>query len=141
MKTSTALSTLIAASVLFAGAATTANAVDGDTSVTVGAPRSLVAGAEAPFDAPGVKAIRQGKAIPAGYVLTGRAITVKAGPGGTGAAIRFTCPSGKALRTFGATGDVGPAIDRKYVGRRAENVMVFGRTGQDAAGAVYAVCR
>jgi len=141
MKTSTALSTLLAASVLSAGAVTTATAGDGDTSVTVGAPKSLVAGDKAPFDAPGVKAIREGKAIPAGYVLPGRTVTVEAGTGAVGAAIRYACPSDKTLRTFGTTGTVGLSIDRKYVGRRSTNVMSIGRSGKDTSGAVYAVCR
>ncbi|MDQ3630090.1 MAG: hypothetical protein M3417_02180 [Actinomycetota bacterium] len=140
MRNTHALTTLLAASVLSAGAVTTAGAVDGDTSITVGAPKNLVAGGKAPFDAPGVKAIRRGKAIPAGYVLPGRTVTVKAGTGAAGAAIRFTCPAGKALRTFATTGTVGLAIDRKYVGRRSTNVMSIGR-GKDASGAVYAVCR
>lgn len=140
MKTTTALTTLFAASVLSAGAVTTATAVDGDTTVTVGAPKQVVAGAEAPFDAPGVKVIRQGKAIPAGYVLVGRTVTVDAGTGASGAALRFTCPAGKLLRTFGSTGNAGLQIERKYVGKPSTNVMSIRGKG-DASGVIYAVCR
>ena len=141
MKTTTALTTLIAASALSAGTVTTATAVDGDTSVTVSAPVQLVAGQKAPFDAPGVKAIRRGQAIPAGYVLVGRTVTVKAGTGAAGAALQFNCPSGKVLRTFGVTGDAGFAAERRYVGRKSTRVMSIGRTGRDASGTLYAVCR
>lgn len=141
MKTTTALTTLLAAAVVSAGAVTTANAVDGDTSVTVGAPKPLSAGAKAPFDAAGVKAVRRGKAIPAGYVLVGRSVVVEAGTGAAGAAVRLTCPTGKVLRTLGATGDAGLQIERPYVGRQSTNVTSFGRRGGNATGVLYGVCR
>ena len=140
MKTTTALTTVLTVAVLSAGAVTTATAVDGDTSVTVGAPRALVAGAEAPFDAAGVRAVRRGQEIPAGYVLVGRTVTVKAGTGAAGAALRLTCPSGKVLRTLGATGDAGLSIDRAYVGKRSTQVMSIRGDG-DRTGTLYGVCR
>jgi len=141
MTTSTALTTLLAASVLSAGAVTTANAVDGDTAVTIGAPKPLVAGDKAPFDAAGVKAIRRGKTIPAGYVLVGRAVNIDAGTGAAGAAVRLSCTGGKTLRTLGSTGNAGLQIGRTYVGRKFTNVMSLGTRGGDASGAVYGVCR
>jgi len=142
MKTSSALTTLLAASVLSAGAVTTANAVDGDTAVTIGAPKRLVAGDKAPFDAAGVKAIRRGKAIPARYVLVGRTVNIDSGDtGAAGAAVRLSCPSGKVLRTLGQTGNAGLQIGRRYVGKKYTNVMSFGRRGGDASGALYGVCR
>ena len=45
-----------------------AAATDTPTTVTVGSTTRLVAGDRAPFDAPGVRAIRAGKPVPAGYV-------------------------------------------------------------------------
>jgi hypothetical protein len=141
MKTTTALTTLLAASVLSAGAVTTANAVDGDTAVTIGAPKNLVAGDKAPFDAAGVKAIRRGKAIPAGYVLVGRTVTVDAGTGAAGAALRLSCTGGKTLRTLGLTGNVSLQIGREYVGKKFTNVMSLGARVGDSSGVVYGVCR
>lgn len=140
MNPSTALTALLAAAVLSAGAVATAGAVDGDTTVTIGAPKPTAAGARAPFDAPGVKAIRQGKAVPAGYALVGRSVTVKAGAGAAGAAVRLSCPSGKTLRTLATTGRTGLQITRKYVGQSATNVIALDARG-DSSGTVYAVCR
>ena len=141
MKTTTPLTTLLAASVLSAGAVTTANAVDGDTAVTIGAPKSLVAGDKAPFDAPGVKAIREGKTIPAGYVLVGRTVNIDADTAAADAAVRLSCTGDKTLRTLGLTGNAGLQIGREYVGKKSTNVMSLGRRGGDASGAVYGVCR
>ncbi len=141
MTTTKALTTLLAVSALSAGAAAgTAGALDGDTTSTVGPPKQLVAGATAPFDAPGVKAIRQGKAIPAGYVLVGRTVATKAGRGSAGAAIRLSCPSGKVLQTLGATGRTGLQLTQKYLGRSATNVMSLDGRGS-TSGTVYGVCR
>lgn len=141
MKTTTALTTLLAAAVVSTGAVTTAGAVDGDTTVTVGSSKQLAAGTKAPFDAPGVKAVRRGKPIPSGYVLIGRTVTIDAGTGSAGAAVRLTCPAGKVLRTLAGTGGPGVQIIRPYVGQRATNVYALGRSGQDASGSVYGVCR
>lgn len=142
MTTPKARTALLTASILAAGAAAagTAGALDGDTTVTVGPPKPLTAGATAPFDAAGVKAIRRGKPVPAGYVLVGRTVTTKAGTGAAGAAIRLTCPAGKTLRTLGATGKAGLQIGRTYLGKRATNVMSLDGRG-DTSGTVYGVCR
>lgn len=142
MKTTTALTTLIAASVLSAGAVTTAGAVDGDTAITVGAPTSLVAGQTAPFDAGGVKSVRQGKPIPSGYVLVGRTLNIEPGTGAAGAIIRLTCPSGKVLKTYGTAGKLGGSkAEGDYVGDRRGEILAFGRAGEATSGTYYGVCR
>ena len=48
---------------------------EGDTTVTVGPRTVLTAGQTAPFDAPGVSAVRKGKPIPSGYRLIGREVS------------------------------------------------------------------
>ena len=71
--------------------ATAAAAAGGPTQVTVEPAPTLNAGDTAPFDAAGVKAIRRGKPIPAGYVLIGQRITIKRGDIPAGATLFFKC--------------------------------------------------
>lgn len=109
----------------------------GATAATVTPVASLHAGQTAPFDVPGVKAIRRGKAIPAGYVLPGRHVTTQ-GSSSAGASILFRCPDHKRLRSFATQGSAGFVAYRDYVGKRATVVDSF-RSGGD--GTIYAVCR
>jgi hypothetical protein len=111
----------------------------GPTHVTVDVAPSLVAGDTAPFDVAGVKAIRRGKAIPRGYVLIGRQVTIKRGKHAAGAMLFFKCPDGKRLKSFATTGRAGFSAHQNYVNRRQTYVGSF--MGRDATGAVYAVCR
>ena len=90
----------------------------------------------------GVKAIRRGKPIPAGYVLVGQKVEVQRGAETAGAALRFTCPDGKRLKTFGVTGQAGCLASQNYEDHRTTNVMSFPPPHQQqASGTVYAVCR
>jgi hypothetical protein len=125
-----------------AGAAIAQNA-PAPTTIEVQAATQLSAGATAPFDAPGVRAIRRGRAIPAGYVLVGRRVTINTGAQEAWAAARFTCPSGKVLRTFGISGRVGAQPGgAEYVGRRTFMVIMDAPRGPGTkTGTVYAVCR
>jgi hypothetical protein len=112
------------------------------TTVTVTPAAPLTAGAIAPFDAPGVRAIRQGKEIPAGYVLPGFTIKVDRGAKMAGAALRFACPDGKRLRTFATTGHAGFASDGKYVGHKVAWVTSTpSAANAGTTGTLYAVCR
>ena len=122
---------------VMAGGTGTALAQQGaETTVTVGPRVVLSAGDTAPADAAGVRAVRRGQPIPSGYELIGRSVSGAAG--GVGAAIRFTCPDGKRLRTFATTGRAGFQITRDYVGRRSTIITSIGGRGD---GTVYAVCR
>ena len=142
MKKTTALTTLLAASVLSAGAVTTATAVSGDSVITLGAPKALAAGAKSPIDAGGVPAVRRGKAIPAGYVLVNRTVRIEPGAGAAGAVVRLTCPAGKGLRTYGVTGTAGGSAARgDYVGDRRGEILAFGMAGKTAQATYYGVCR
>jgi hypothetical protein len=120
-----------------AGTGTALAQGSGDTTVTVGPRTVLTAGQTAPFDAPGVSAVRKGKPIPSGYRLVGR--TVSGGGSGVGAAIRFTCPDGKVLKTFGTVGSVGFSAPRTYVNHKSTIVQSI--LSGSASGTVYAVCR
>jgi hypothetical protein len=133
------IAALTAAAVLAGGTGTALAQTQGqgDTTITVGPRVTLNAGDTAPFDAPGVRAVRQGKPIPSGYVLVGRKVT--GGGGGVGASIRFTCPDGKRLRTFGVTGHAGFSAPRTYVNHRS--TIIDSILGADTNGTVYAVCR
>ena len=131
------LAALTAAAVLAGGTGTALAQGEGDTTVTVGPRTVLTAGETAPFDAPGVRAVRRGQPIPSGYRLIGR--EVSGGGDGVGAAIRFTCPVPKRLKTFGVTGRAGFLAPRDYVNHRSTVIISLGRTGD--SGTVYAVCR
>ena len=72
---------------------------DAPTTVTVAPAPTLKAGTIAPFDAPGVRSIRQGKAIPAGYVLIGFKVKVDRGAKMAGAPCA-SLAGGKRLRTL-----------------------------------------
>src|SRR4051812_25382873 len=127
------------------GAAGAAVAADGATDIKVSAVPTLTTGQTAPFDAPGVKAIRRGKPIPAGYRLIGQQVDITRGTSArnAGAALTFRCPQGKTLRTFGITGNAGfTAANRNYPGHRQTTILSFAPpTLQHATGTVYAVCR
>jgi hypothetical protein len=127
------------------GAAGTGAAVaaDGATQIQVQAAAALGPGQTAPFDAPGVKAIRRGKPIPSGYRLIGQQVDITRGAHSAGAALTFRCPQGKTLRTFGVIGNAGfSATSRNYPGRRQTTIVSFAPPQlQHATGTVYAVCR
>jgi hypothetical protein len=124
------------------GAAGAAVAADGATDIKVTAAPTLTTGQTAPFDAPGVRAIRRGKPIPAGYRLIGRQVDITRGAKSAGAALTFRCPEGKRLRTFGVVGNAGFFAPLDYVRHRQTTIVSFPppRLAQ-ATGSVYAVCR
>jgi hypothetical protein len=125
------------------GAAGAAVAADGATDIKVAAAPTLSAGQHAPFDAAGVKAIRRGRPIPAGYQLIGQQVDITRGAKSAGAALQFRCPGGKTLRTFGTIGNAGfTAVSRNYPGHRQTTILSFAPpTLAHATGTVYAVCR
>jgi hypothetical protein len=125
------------------GAAGAAVAADGATDIKVSAAPTLSAGQRAPFDAAGVRSIRRGKPIPAGYRLIGQQVDITRGAKSAGAALTFRCPEGKTLRTFGIVGNAGfSATNRDYPGHRQTTILSFAPPTLDhATGTVYAVCR
>jgi hypothetical protein len=122
-------------------------AADGPTQVAVSDAPALTAGQTAPFDAPGVRAIRRGKAIPRGYVLVGQTVDITRGTRGgnaksAGAALSYRCPGTKTLRTFGVVGNAGFSAPTDYVRHRQTRVFSFAPPTLDhATGTLYAVCR
>jgi hypothetical protein len=128
---------------LGATGAAAAVAADGATDIKVTAAPTLTPGQKAPFDAPGVRSIRRGKPIPAGYRLIGRQVEITRGATSAGAALTFRCPQGKTLRTFGIVGNAGfSATNRDYPGHRLTTIVSFAPPTLDhATGTVYAVCR
>jgi hypothetical protein len=148
-KTTTFAAAALAVAALGAGGTALAQSADQSTPTTVQvspAP-SIGAGATAPFDAPGVKAIRRGKPIPAGYVLIGYRIQAHRGAKMAGAALRFLCPDGKQLASFGTIGNAGFSAERDYTHHRLTFVTSWpnmrdraGNPINDADGKLYAVC-
>lgn len=139
MRTSSASIAALAAAAAIGITGIAAAAPEAPTQVTVEPAVTLTAGTKAPFDAPGVRAIRRGKPLPAGYVLIGQKVTIKRGKIPAGASLFFKCPDGKRLKTFGTIGRAGFRADRDYVDRRQTYISSF--SGRDATGTVYAVCR
>ena len=140
----TLIAATAAACALGSGAA--AFAADGapaPSRVTVTPAPTLKAGDMPPGDVPGVRAIRRGKPIPAGYVLVGQTVAATRGATAAGAYLRFRCPDAKRLRSFVASGRVGFVADRTYAGHRETFVGSFPPFGKDTqvSGTLYAVCR
>jgi len=139
------IATLGCVTALGAAGAGAAVAADGATDIKVSAAPTLTAGQKAPFDAAGVRAVRRGKPIPAGYQLIGQQVDITRGASArtAGAALTFRCPQGKTLRTFGIVGNAGfTATNRNYPGHRQTTIVSFAPPTLDhATGTVYAVCR
>jgi hypothetical protein len=139
------IATLGCVTALGAAGAGAAVAADGATDIKVSAAPTLSAGQTAPFDAAGVRAVRRGKPIPAGYRLIGQQVDITRGASArnAGAALTFRCPQGKTLRTFGIVGNAGfTATNRNYPGHRQTTIVSFAPPTLDhATGTVYAVCR
>ena len=77
-----------------------------------------------------------------GYVLVGQQVDVQRGAKTAGAALKFTCPEGKRLKTFGVTGHAGFLAAQDYEDHKTTSVMSFPPPHlQQASGTVYAVCR
>ena len=119
-----------------------ATAADGATDIKEQPVAALTAGQRAPFDAPGVRAIRRGRPIPSGYVLVGQQVEITRGAKAAGASLRFLCPDGRRLRSFGVVGDAGFSAPTEYVGHRQTTIASFAPPRlAHAIGTVYAICR
>jgi hypothetical protein len=130
--------------VLAMGGGTTFAAGDvATTTIQVSAAPSLRHGDLAPVSAAGVRAIRRGKPIPAGYTLVGQ--TVQTTPGGpvAGAALNVRCAAPTRLRGLAAVGRIGFSVaDRHYAGRRQALVTTYALSHPGVtSGTLYAVCR
>jgi hypothetical protein len=82
-----------------------------------------------------VKAIRRGKPIPTGYVLTGQTVTIKRGNLPAGATLLFKCPGDKRLKTFATTGQAGFVARQNYANHRQTCLESF--MTRDAIGTAY----
>ena len=120
-----------------------------DSQVTI-SPRTVVAsaGQTSPVDVGGVRAVRAGKPIPAGYVLVGRHVKFTRGTEVGYGALTMRCPSGKTLRGLARQGQVGPQVyrDTNYPGKKSVDVIVtydanHTPVGGTAEGTVLALCR
>jgi hypothetical protein len=120
-----------------------------DSQITI-SPRTVVAaaGQKSPVDVGGVRSVRAGKPIPAGYVLTGRHVKFTRGTEAGYGALTMRCPAGKTLRGLARQGKVGPQVyrDTNYPGKRSVDVIVdydanHTPVGGTAEGDVLALCR
>jgi hypothetical protein len=132
---------LAVATVSGAAAAADAPAV---TTLAVSDAATLQAGEHAPVSVGGVRAIRKGKPIPAGYELIGQSVQTTPGGPTVGAALTLRCPASKRLRGLAVVGAIGfTATDRDYPGKRQTLVATYPSTPNagPSQGTVYAACR
>ena len=119
-------------------------AVGPDTTATVSSKTILAAPSVSPVDAPGVRAVRAGKPLPAGYALIGHRVTITRGAEAAWVAMRLACPAGKHTRTLAMKGDIGPQLVGRY---HSTYVSVIGdyasavKRGQTVTGTIYLLCR
>jgi hypothetical protein len=119
-----------------------------DTTISVSPRVEIPAPGVSPADFPGVSNVREGSALPRGWVVVGRDVRITRGAEPAFAALRMTCPKGKTWRSGTASDDIGASLlDRNArVGKRSVLVMAtFAtsevRVGETAAGTVFALCR
>jgi hypothetical protein len=119
-----------------------------DTTISVSPRVETPAPGASPVDFPGVTTVREGRALPRGWVVVGRDVRITRGDEPAFAALRMTCPKGKTWRSGTASGDIGASLlDRNArTGKRSVLVMAtFAtsgvRVGETAAGTVFALCR
>jgi hypothetical protein len=144
------LTSLVAAGALAAGGAATAVAADpgADTQISISSRTTVAsAGQKSPVDVGGVRAVRGGRDIPAGYVLIGRHVKITRGTQAAYGALTMRCPAGKRLRGLANQGKVGfSVIGRGYVGKRFVDVLAtfnanLTPAGQTVEGTILAACR
>ena len=143
------LSLAVVGAVAAAAGTALAAAQGSDSQVTI-SPRTVVAsaGQTSPVDVGGVRAVRAGKPIPAGYVLVGRHVKFTRGTEAGFGALTMRCPAGKTLRGLARQGQVGPQVyrDVNYPGKRSVNLIVdydanHTPVGGTVEGTVLALCR
>jgi hypothetical protein len=143
--------------VAMAGAGAAIAATDGPNGSAAVGPRTLIASpANSPVDFPGVRAARQGKPLPTGYVAVAHDVSITRGETTIYPTFTLRCPKGKRLKTFAAFGRLGPQIVGRspFVRRRAFQyrnkpdwgvVVDFNRkqtpVGATVQGTVYGLCR
>ncbi|HEY5144633.1 MAG TPA: hypothetical protein VII98_14135 [Solirubrobacteraceae bacterium] len=130
----------VASAGLVAGGATALGAGAPDTKIAVSPHSVIAAPAISPIDAPGTPAVRKGKAIPSGYAIVVRPVSITPGSEKAGATFRMACPAGMRTRTTaGDVNMVGP-YHTTYV-----QVMVFAPTsaksGTTTGQKAYLVCK
>jgi hypothetical protein len=133
-----------------AGAGTAVAAGQGvDTQISISSRTTVAsAGQKSPVDVGGVRAVRAGRDVPAGYVLIGRQVKITRGTQAAYGALTMRCPAGKTLRGLARQGKVGLNVMGlgHYDHKRFVNVLVTfdannTPAGQTVEGAILAVCR
>ena len=103
----------------------------------------LSAGDVSPVDGPGVKSIRRGKPIPAGYKIVARDVILTRGSQAGWGAFRMQCPKGTLTLTLAGRGGVGPQLVGKYHTTYVTVIADYGpavKPGQTVSGTDYLIC-
>jgi hypothetical protein len=151
LRRSRAAGCAVAASLTLAGSAVAAGATDAiptDTTLTVSPRVVLTSPQRSPVAFPGVTRVRQGVALPRGWVVVGRDVQIVRGTEVAFAAFRMTCPRHTTWRGGTANDDIAASVlDRDALSRK-RSVLVLAtfatsvvRAGEAATGKVFALCR
>jgi hypothetical protein len=143
------LTGVAAAALVAAGAGTAVAADQGvDTQISISSRTTVAsAGQKSPVDVGGVRAVRAGRDVPAGYVLIGRQVKITRGTQAAYGALTMRCPAGKTLRGLANQGKVGfSVIGRGYDHKRFVDVLAtfnanLTPAGRTVEGTILAVCR
>jgi len=100
------------------------------TEISVAPRVTILAPAVSPIDVGGVPEVRAGKALPTGYRLIGRRVTIKRGTDLAAAQIRLSCPP--STRSRGLLADNGNSGGHIY-----EQLWRTGRGRDQATGQAY----
>ncbi|HEV7804413.1 MAG TPA: hypothetical protein VGO80_01225 [Solirubrobacteraceae bacterium] len=119
-----------------------------DTTVTV-SPRVVIAAPQSsPIAFPGITRVREGAALPRGWVVVSRDVQIVRGSEVAFAAFRMTCPKDTTWRGGTASDDIAASVLDRDARSRKRSVLVLAtfatsavRAGETATGKVFALCR
>jgi hypothetical protein len=151
LRLSRAAACAVAASLTLAGSAVAAGDTDTiatDTTLTVSPRVVLTSPQRSPVAFPGVTRVREGVALPRGWVVVSRDVQIVRGAEVAFAAFRMTCPKDTTWRGGTASDDIAASVlDRDALARK-RSVLVLAtfatsavRAGETATGKVFALCR
>ena len=141
----------LAAALTLAGSAVAVGETDTtatDTTVTV-SPRVVIAAPQpSPVAFPGVTRVREGAALPPGWVVVSRDVQVVRGAEVAFAAFRMTCPNDTTWRGGTASDDIAASVLDRDARAHKRSVLVLAtfatstvQAGETATGKVFALCR
>jgi len=119
-----------------------------DTAISVSPRTQIAAPASSPVTFPGVTRVREGEALPRGWVVVSREVKITRGGEVAYPAFRMTCPTGRTWRSGTSGGDIVASVLDRSARAQKRSVLVMATfatsevpVGDAATGTVYALCR